>query len=320
MKKNFKILFMGTPEFAVPSLQMLHENGYHVAAVFTQPDRKAGRGHKILPPPVKEAALAYGIPVYQFEKVSAPEGVAAIREVAPDLMVTAAYGHILTQEILDIPPLGCINVHASLLPKLRGAAPIQWSIINGDTESGVTTMYTVRALDAGDVLVQKKMDIPPEMTAGELYDALRVLGADVLLDTLKRLENGTLVRTPQNEAEATYFPMFQKGFGEIDFCHESKEIVDFIRGTNPVPGSYMMYREEKIKVFRAMAADYAGAEKCGTILFANEKEGLGIKTKDGMVLVEEIQRQGARRMPSRESLRGKKMESGYLFKKTEAGQ
>lgn len=319
MKQNFKIVFMGTPDFAVPILQMLIDEEYDVAAVFTQPDRKAGRGHKQAPPPVKVLAQTAGIPVYQFEKVSGEQGVAALKAIEPDLMITAAYGHILTQEILDIPPMGCINVHASLLPKLRGAAPIQWAIINGETKTGVTTMYTVRALDAGDILEQAETDIADDMTAGQLYIRLSELGARVLKRTLEKLQAGTLKRTPQREEDATYFPMFKKGFGEIDFSRTSHEIINFIRGINPAPGAYAMYGEEKIKIFRASAGDYAGTEKCGTVIFANDKQGLGVKTGDGLILLEEIQRQGARRMPAKDSLRGKKIESGYRFQAKRMG-
>ena len=183
---------MGTPDFAVPALKMLVEQQYNVVGVFTQPDRKAGRGHKMTPPPVKVLAQEQGIPVYQFEKVRVPEGVQAIRDLNPDLLVTAAFGHILTEEILAIPQYGCINVHASLLPKLRGAAPIQWAIINGEKETGVTTMYTVLALDAGDILEQQGISILNDMTAGELYRELSALGAEVLERTLQKLEAGTL--------------------------------------------------------------------------------------------------------------------------------
>ncbi len=317
MKQNCKIVFMGTPDFAIPVLQMLIDEKYEIAAVFTQPDRKSGRGHKEVPPPVKVLAQQYGIPVFQFEKVSRPEGVAALRELKPDLMITAAYGHILSDEILEIPQYGCINVHASLLPKLRGAAPIQWAIINGQKKTGITTMYTVRALDAGDILEQDEVDIPDDMTAGELYNILSKMGAHVLKRTLEKLADGTLKREPQVEENATYFPMFKKGFGQIDFCMPTSAIVDFIRGTNPVPGAYMLYGGEKIKVFRATAASYQKNEPCGSVIFADDRQGLGIKTKDGLILIEEMQRQGGKRMSAKDSLRGKKIDVGYIFEKIE---
>lgn len=313
MNRNSRIVFMGTPDFAVPALKMLVEQQYNVVGVFTQPDRKAGRGHKMTPPPVKVLAQEQGIPVYQFEKVRVPEGVQAIRDLNPDLLITAAFGHILTEEILAIPQYGCINVHASLLPKLRGAAPIQWAIINGEKETGVTTMYTVLALDAGDILEQQGISIPNDMTAGELYRELSALGADVLERTLQKLEAGTLVRTPQREEDATYFPMFKKGFGEIDFEMTCEKIYDFVRGTNPAPGAYMMYGEEKIKVFHVSIQNGETGKPCGSVLFANDKQGLGISAKDGIIVIEEMQRQGARRMAAKDSLRGKKVEEGYIF-------
>lgn len=313
MNKNFKIVFMGTPEFAVPSFEMLVQEGYQVAAVITQPDRKAGRGHKLTPPPVKVIAEQNGIPVYQFEKIRVPEGVALLKELKPDLMITAAFGHILTEEILDIPTYGCINVHASLLPKLRGAAPIQWAIITGEKETGVTTMYTVKALDAGDILEKESFLISDDMNAGELYGKLSFLGADVLKRTLEKLSQGTLVRTPQHEEDATYFPMFQKGFGELDFAKSSREIYNFVRGTNPVPGAYMMYQGEKVKVFRVSVKEYSGMEQAGTVLYADDKKGFAICTIDGLVEIEEMQRIGSKRMAAKDSLRGKPIEVGFVF-------
>ena len=315
MKKDFNIVFMGTPDFAVPSLEMLIRENYHISAVITQPDRKAGRGHKLTPPPVKAAAEAAGLPVYQFEKIKAPEGVALLRELSPDLMITAAFGHILTEEILSFPQYGCINVHASLLPKLRGAAPIQWAIINGEKRSGVTTMYTALALDAGDILEQEAVDIGEDMTAGELYETLSVLGADVLRRTLEKMKAGTLMRTPQKEEEATYFPMFKKGFGQIDFSKTGRELHDFVRGTNPAPGAYMMYRNEKIRVYRVSAHDYSGSEPCGTVLYADDKRGLGIRCADGLVTIDELKRSGARCMAAKDCMRGRPLESGYIFEK-----
>lgn len=309
---SFKIVFMGTPEFAVPSLRMLIENKFDVCAVITQPDRKAGRGHKLMPPPTKVLAQQHGIPVYQFEKVRESEGVALLKELAPDVLITAAFGQILSQEVLDIPRYGCINVHASLLPKLRGAAPIQWAIINGEKKTGITTMFTVLALDAGDILEQSEIEITQNMTAGELYEELSHLGAQTLYRTLEKMQQGTLVRTPQKEEDATYFPMFKKGFGQIDFRLPGQRIVDFIRGTNPVPGAFFMLGQEKIKVFSCRLQQQEKAEHApGTILYADAKRGLGIQAADGIVMIEQMQRQGAKRMDAKESLRGKTMEIGH---------
>lgn len=315
MKQDYSIVFMGTPDFAVPSFQMLVREGFQIPAVITQPDRKAGRGHHLVPPPVKVAAQEHDIPVYQFEKISAPEGVELLRGLKPDVLVTAAFGQILSQEVLDIPTYGCINVHASMLPKYRGAAPIQWAIISGEEQTGVTTMFTVLKLDAGDILEQDAVAIPADMTAGGLYDILSETGAATLLRTLRKVQDGTLVRTPQNEAAATYFPMFKKGFGEIDFRRTRGEIVNFVRGTNPVPGAYVMYDREKVKVFRVSAGDAPDdiQAKPGTVVCSDAKKGLAVKAADGIVWIEELQRQGARRMGAKESLRGKAVALGYEF-------
>ncbi len=313
MKHSIKLLFMGTPEFALPSLKMLIEEGYNICGVFSQPDRVAGRGHKVTPPPVKVVAQENNIPVFQYEKVKSEEGVAKIKALAPDLIITAAFGHILTQEILDIPKYGCINVHASLLPKLRGAAPIQWAIINGETKTGITTMYTVLALDAGDILEQDEMGIPKEITAGELYEKLSVLGKDTLKRTLKKLEEGTLKRTPQKEEEATYFPMFKKGFGGIDFNKNCVDIYNFVRGTNPVPCAYLMYKEEKIKVFEVGYKLEVHNKKIGSIALADAKEGLFIYAKDGIVEIKTMQRANSKPMSAKESLRGRDIDDSYLF-------
>jgi len=305
---------MGTPDFGVPSLDMLVGEGYNVKACITQPDRRAGRGHKLVPPPVKVAAERHGIPVYQFEKVSA-EGAGLLEEIAPDVMVTAAFGHILTERVLSIPKYGCINVHASLLPRLRGAAPIQWAIINGDKRTGITTMFTVKALDAGDILEQDAIDIPDDMTAGELYGKLSLLGAETLRRTLVKLADGTLERRPQDEGEATYYPMFKKGFGEIDFSKTSEEIRNFVRGTNPSPGAFMRYGEEKIKVYGVSPAHIESRAVCGEVLAADDKTGLLIKTGDGALSIDLLKRQGAKLMAAKESLRGRGIEKGYVFKK-----
>lgn len=312
-KSDLKIVFMGTPDFSLPSLKMLHEEGYNVIAVFTQPDRQAGRGHKLLPPPTKDLAQEYGIPVYQFERVRKPEGVKALRELTPDLCITVAYGQILTQEILDIPKHGCINVHASLLPKLRGAAPVQWAIITGEKKTGVTTMMTALALDAGDMLEKDAVDIPEDITAGELYGALSALGAQTLKRTLEKLLGGTLTRTPQIEKEATYFPMFKKGFGEIDWNQPCKKIKNFVRGCNPAPGAYITYGEDKIKIFAVSCKTDSEKHMPGEIVWADGKIGLGIAAQDGVVWVDELQWPGKGKTTGCELLRGRSMQKGYIF-------
>ena len=211
-----RIAFLGTPEFALPSLDMLYRAG-HTLAVFTQPDRPVGRHATLTPPPTKAYALERGIPVFQFEKIRLSEGVAALQGFAPDLMVTAAFGQILSAENLAIPTYGCINVHGSLLPKYRGAAPIQWAIINGETETGITTMMTDIGMDTGDILLVDRIAIDPDETAGMLFERMAVLGAETLRRTITALEAGTLTRIPQDEAQATKCPMLKKEHGKLDF-------------------------------------------------------------------------------------------------------
>ncbi len=312
-KSDLKIVFMGTPSFGLPSLKMLMEEGFFVRAVFSQPDRKAGRGHRMLPTPVKLLAQELDLPVYQFDKIRMPQGVEALKDLAPDLLITAAYGQILTQEILDIPKLGCINVHASLLPKYRGAAPIQWAVINGEKKTGVTTMMTALALDAGDILERDEFLIPNDMTAGELYDSLSGLGANTLRRTLEKLLVGTLERTPQNEDEATYFPMFKKGFGAIDFNQDCEKIRNFVRGTNPQPGAYILYDCHKIKVFRVECEKTDKFYKPGEVLAANAKSGLVVAAQNGAVVIRELQWPGKCKTSDRDFLCGRSIPVGTVF-------
>ncbi len=310
---GLSIVFMGTPDFAVPSLKMLIEEGYDIKACVSQPDRPAGRGHKLVAPPVKVLAEEHGITVLQPQRVSGEEGLAKMRELAPDVFITAAFGQILSDDILAVPKYGCINVHASLLPKYRGAAPINWAIINGEAKTGITTMYTVKKLDAGDILEQDEYYIPADMTAGELYEELSALGAKTLGRTLKKLEDGTLVRRPQDEAEASYFPMFKKGFGEIDFSLSTQEIINFVRGTNPFPGAYINYKGERVRVYAASVTEQTEAAECGETVCADPRRGLLVKCTDGVLSLDIIKCAGARMMNAKECLRGRDMEVGYKF-------
>lgn len=315
LNKDSKVVFMGTPDFGVPSLNMLIEEGYNIVGCITQPDRKAGRGHKLTFPPTKICAQNHCIPVYQFEKISSEEGERFLEELAPDLLITAAFGHILSEKILSIPKYGCINVHASLLPKYRGAAPIRWAILNGEKQTGITTMYTVKALDAGDILEQDAIQITPEMTGGELYNELSNLGAHTLKRTLQKLADGTLKRIPQDPADASYFPMFTKNFWEIDFNKRNSDILNFIRAGNPVPGAYMMYNDEPIKVYNASIISSNTSDKPGEVLAADGKNGLQVSTADGVLSLDVIKRRGAKQMDAKDSLRGKKIDIGYRFEK-----
>lgn len=308
-----RIGFFGTPDFAVPSLKMLVGEGYHVVGVFCQPDRKSGRGHKVFFSPVKETALALGLPVFQFEKIKSPEAVEQIQKLNLDMMVTAAYGQILSQTILDAPKFGCINVHASLLPKYRGAAPIQWAIINGETSTGITTMFTDIGLDTGDMLLKRAVPIGRDETGGELYERLAVLGADVLKDTLEAFKNGTLVRTPQKEEEASYYPMLSKEMAKLEFSQTAKQLIDRVRALNPIMRCYATLSGEEIKLIQLRLSDMQAKGKPGEVLTADPKQGLMIKTGDGAVEAVKIQYPGGKAMDAKASLLGKPIAVGDCF-------
>ncbi len=310
---------MGTPDFAVPSLKALLENGYEVVGVFCQPDRPKGRGHKLAACPVKEAALAANIPVFQPERIKREDGVSALRALAPDLCVTAAFGQLLSQEILDIPPLGTINVHSSLLPRHRGSAPINWSVIMGDGVTGVTTMFTDKGMDTGDILLMEQTPIGARETAGELSDRLAVLGAHLLIRTLRALEAGTLVRVPQDHAAATYEPKMDKELGRIDWTKGAREIDALVRGTTPWPGAFTTMPAEggaqTIKVFEVAACANAPTKEPGGIVCADERRGLVVSCGDCDVEITQIQMPGAKRMNARDYLRGHAMNTGVCLGK-----
>lgn len=308
-----KIVFMGTPEFAIPSLDMLVREGYNVAAVVTQPDKPKGRGNKLSPPPVKIYAMEKNIPVLQPEKVRTGEFAERLRELAPDLFITAAYGRILPADVLSIPPLGCINVHGSLLPKYRGAAPIQWAVINGESKTGITTMYTDVGMDTGDMLLKGEIDISQDMTTGDLHDKLSDLGAEVLKETLKILKEGTLKREKQCEAEATYAPIIKKETGQIDWSKNSKDIHNLVRGTNPWPGAFTEYKGEKMKVWKTemVKKDKSGL-KPGTICGVG-KDGIIVAAGDGLVRILEVQFESCRKMCVEDYLCGHEINEGEIL-------
>lgn len=306
---------MGTPDFAVPSLRALLEGGYEVVGVFCQPDRPKGRGHKLVACPVKELASSAGIPVFQPERIKREEGVAMLKSCAPDLCVTAAFGQLLSQEILDIPPLGTINVHSSLLPKHRGSAPINWSVIKGDPVTGVTTMFTDRGMDTGDILLMRETPIGPRENAGELSDRLAVMGAELLIETIRALEAGTLVRTPQDHDAATYEPKMDKELGRIDWSKTAQEIDWLVRGTTPWPGAFTTLGDQTIKVFELTVLDGAASGAPGEIMAADAKQGLVVSCGDHDVILSQIQMPGAKRMNAKDYLRGHTMETGVCLGK-----
>jgi methionyl-tRNA formyltransferase len=299
-----RIVFMGTPDFAVPCLQALIDNNHEVVGVVTQPDRAKGRGNKLTPPPVKVLAEKYNIPVHQPEKVKTPEFVAKLKELAPEVIVVVAFGQILSQEILDIPPKGCINVHGSLLPKYRGAGPIQWSIINGDRTTGVTTMYMEKGLDSGDMILKTEFDIHEDETAQELHDRMSVIGAELLVETLKQIEAGTAPRIPQNHAEHTYAPMLNKSTGKIDWSKSAKDIYNLIRGTYPWPSAYSYYMGKSFKIFKAEVCDSEKLNSEYGKLCDIGKDYLMVSCGKGFIKIKELQFENEKRMSVEAYLRG----------------
>lgn len=309
-----KVIFMGTPEFAVPSLQALLQNGYEVCMVVTQPDRPKGRGHQLAISPVKEVALQYGIPVYQPEKVKNQEFTDKLRDCQADLMVTAAYGKILTEEALQSAPLGCINVHASLLPKYRGAAPLWWVLIHGETKTGITTMLTDPGMDTGDILEAAEYEIHPDLTLGELSSAMAELGAKTLLSTLEKLQKGTMTRRKQDHRQATYAPMIEKSTGCISWDSLAREIHNLVRGTNPWPVAYTYYNGQRMRIYKTqVVSESETAESpCGTILNISDA-GILVSVRQGTILLTEIQFDSSKRMAVKDYLRGHEMQAGIVL-------
>lgn len=297
-----RIVFMGTPEFAVPSLRTLLEfPGAEVVGVFTQPDRPKGRGNKLTPSPVKQAALEAGIPVFQPERIR-KTGVEALRELKPNLCVTAAFGQILSREILEIPALGNINVHASLLPRHRGAAPIAYAIMAGDKKTGVTTMMMDEGIDTGDILMQQETEIGESETCAELTERLGKIGAETLRATLQALTEGTLKQIPQKNEEMTYDPMLTKEMGTTDFTGSADSVRGLINGLNPWPCVSIPWGGERLKLLRAAGAEGTGTP--GEILLADPKGGLVVACGEGAVRILEVQAPGGKRMRAEDYLRG----------------
>lgn len=299
-----KIAFLGTPDFALPSLKMLYERGDDIV-VFTQPDKPVGRKAIMTAPPVKKLALEYGLDVFQFDKIRSEEGLAALKDADPELMVTAAFGQILSKENISVPRYGCINVHGSLLPKYRGAAPIQWAVINGEEKTGVTTMLTDIGLDTGDILLERETEIGKDETAGELFDRLAEMGAELLKETIEKLERNELEPKKQNDAEATKCSMIKKEHGHIDFSKSEKAIHDLVRGMNPWPCAYAMLEGEAVKIWRTrrIPTKKTGS-KAGSILCADKQNGLIVKCGDGDIEILELQFPGSKRMSAQAAMLG----------------
>lgn len=305
-----RIIFMGTPDFSAEVLTRLAEK-HNVVAVVTGPDKPVGRGYELKPSPLKIRATELGIPVLQFEKVSR-DGLKETEALSPDLGVTAAFGQILSEKFISLFPLGVLNVHASLLPKYRGASPIQWSILNGDKETGVTIMRTVKEVDAGDILLQKRTPIGDRETAGELFDRLAALGGEAICEAVDKLSDGTAVFTPQNAAEATHCGMITKSDGKVDFDRTARELDCFVRGMTPWPSAWFELAGKRVKVFDVERAE--GSGKPGEVIAASPAEGLLVACKDGAVRLSLIQPEGKSRMSDTAYLMGHRIEKGSVLR------
>ena len=299
---NLKIVFMGTPEFAVPCLKTLNEN-YEVIAVITQPDRPKGRGQKLTPSPIKEYALEHNLTILQPEKIKTAEIEEQLKNLAPDLIVVVAFGQILSKAILDIPKLGCINVHASLLPQYRGAAPIHWSIINGETKTGITTMYMDVGLDTGDMILKEEIAISPKMNTGELHDTLMNIGAKTLLQTIQQIAEGSVVRTKQNDAESTYAPLLTKELEKINWLLPATEIYNLVRGLNPWPVAFSIFKGKKLKIWQTKVVDNVATGEIGTVLSITET-GFTVQTGKGILEILELQPESKRKMTAKDFVCG----------------
>jgi len=307
-----KILFMGTPDFAKESLEAVYNAGYDILGVVTNPDRPKGRGMKMVASPVKEFAISKNLEIYQPEKIrNNIEFIDKMKSLEPDVICVVAYGKILPKEILEIPRLGCINVHGSLLPKYRGAAPIQWAVINGDKTTGITTMYMDIGMDTGDMILKQEVEIGPDENTGEVWDKLSKIGGQLLVKTLEKIENGTAPRIKQDD-NFTMAPMLDKEMSKIDWNNKTaQEIKNLVRGLDPIMGTYSFLDGKKIKIWKVdiLPSDNSNYEN-GTIIKADSKDGLYIKAKDGIIKVLEIQGENAKRMSVQDFLRGNKIEIG----------
>ena len=326
-----KIVFMGTPDFARESLKAIYEKGHQIVGVITNEDKPKGRGMKMMFSPVKEYAVEHQLEVYQPHKIrNNDEIIELIKKLNPDVICVVAYGKILPKEILDIPPKGCINVHASILPKYRGAAPIQWAVINGDEKTGITTMFMDEGMDTGDIILAKEVNIDKDETTGELWNRLSILGGELLVETLENIENGTVTRIKQSE-DFSMAPMLNKSMAKINWKEmEASQIKNLVRGLNPIMGTYSYLNGKKIKFWKVdvltqseLLKEFPELEDFvfkmkdvmpGTVLFSDSKKGLFIKANSGFISVIDIQGENAKRMNIKDFLRGNQINIGEIFK------
>ncbi len=308
-----KVVFMGTPDFAVATVDAIAKAGHEIVLVVTQPDKPKGRGKEMKYPDVKVWALEHNIEVFQPVKIREPEAIEFLSKYEADIFVVAAFGQILPQVILDMPRLGCVNVHASLLPKYRGAAPIQWAVLNGDKVSGVTTMLMGPGLDNGDMLLKEEVVLAEDETGGSLFDRLAIVGGELIVKTMAALEAGEITPEPQNEAEATHVGMIKKSLGELDFTKSAVVLEQYVRGLNPWPSAFSHLSGKTLKIWKARVEETCPSSKedmiPGTICLADET-GIWVKAGEGYLVLEEIQLEGKKRMPVADFLRGRSIEAG----------
>lgn len=307
-----RIVFMGTPEFAVPSLEALLRSDDQVVGVISQPDRPKGRGHQLVAPPVKAVAERAGIPVVQPLKIRTPEFMQTLSSWKPDLIAVTAFGRILHAPILQLPPMGCVNVHGSLLPKYRGAAPVQWAVINGETETGITTMLMDEGMDTGPMLLQEALAILPDDTAGTLAPRLAELGGRLLVDTIARLKAGTLTSTKQDDGRATMAPLLKKEDGVMDWAMSATALGNRVRGLSPWPGAYTFLGGERWNIWKAVPQSAATTEKPGTIVTVN-KQSILVATGEGLLDLQEIQLPNSKRLSVGQFLAGHRVTIGEQF-------
>lgn len=324
-----KIIFMGTPDFAVGALEALLEAGHEVAAVVTKQDKEKGRDRKVQSSPVKECAMSHGLTVLQPARVKAPEAVEELRRFGADIFVVAAYGQILSKEILEMPKYGCINIHASLLPRYRGAAPIQYAILNGDETTGVTIQQMAEGIDTGDILAARAIPVERDDTGGSLFEKLSVLGARLLIETLPKIESGEIIPVKQREEDATHVGMLRKEMGKIDWGKDARTLERLVRGMNPWPSAYCGFLGKSLKVWRAEALEEEAKQEkaraglpgfsgktekpqCGEVLLV-EKDGIRVRTGRGALVLKEVQLEGKKRMPVRDFLLGYPVKAGDVF-------
>ena len=316
MIKN--VVFMGTPDFAVGTLEALINSKYEVSAVFTQPDKPKGRGKAVQMTPVKEIAMEHEIPVYQPVKIREEQWIEVLKDLAPDVIVVVAFGQIIPKAILELPKYGCINVHASLLPKYRGAGPIQWAVINGEKESGVTTMYMCREIDKGDMLLKDTVTLDPKETGDSLHDKLSMMGGPLLLKTIDQLEDGSAVRIPQCEEESTYAPKLEKTMGNIDWTMDADRIERLVRGLNSWPGTFTKIHGKTVKIWdcdvvcQETLTESQAAATPGTVI-VSEKDQLIVKAGNGALSLRMLQPEGKKNMTVDAYLRGYPIAQGELF-------